>query len=333
MKSFELRQDLVSGDWILIAPGRQKRPHDFLKKRVKRKKAPIKGCPFENPQQSGQPKPFFIYQDKRRGDWQIQVFENKYPALLHKESCAVMRKKGPFLTAPAIGHQDLVVTRDHNKNFPHLEESLGILVFRAFQVRYKMIAKCPCIAYVSIFHNWGPTAGASIYHPHYQLIALPIIPPDIEHSLRGSAMYFKQHKKCVHCAMLNWEKKEGRRIIYENKGAIALAPFVSRSPFEIRIFPKRHLSFFEDTPAGDVQAVVETLQKSLLSLEKNLKDPDYNFFIHTSPILGKRRYKHYHWHIEILPKITIPAGFELATEVEINVVDPDEAARLLRNIQ
>jgi UDPglucose--hexose-1-phosphate uridylyltransferase len=326
----ELRQDLVSGDWILIAPSRRKRPHDLVGKKTKRKRASKKTCPFENPQKSGQPKPFLIYKGKDGVGWEIQVFENKYPALYHRETCAVMGKVGPFSVAQGIGHQDLVVTRDHNKNFSHLPNSTARRVFHAFQARYKMLAEDRCMAYISIFHNWGPSAGATVYHPHYQIIALPIIPPDVAHSLRGSAAYFRRKKRCVHCEMIKWEKKEKRRVIYENKGAISFVPFVSRSPFEVRIFPKSHQPFFESTPARDLEFIVEALQKSLLSLGKKLKDPDYNFFIHTSPIKGKSRHKHYHWHLEILPKVSIPAGFELATEVDINVVDPDEAGKFLR---
>ncbi|MBI4034146.1 MAG: DUF4921 family protein [Candidatus Brennerbacteria bacterium] len=320
----ELRQDLVSGDWILVAPGRRKRPHRFAVDKSK------KNCPFENPKKSGQSKPFLVYKNKNGSDWEIQIFENKYPALTHGRVCAVLRKTGPFSVTEGLGHQDLVVTRDHDKNFPRLSPSEALRVFEAFQERYRMLAEDRCMAYVSVFHNWGLTAGASVYHPHYQIIALPIIPPDVAHSLSGSAKYFSKYKKCVHCEMLKWEKREKKRLIYENKGAVALAPFVSRSPYEVRIFPKSHRPFFEDTPKGEIGFVAEALRRSLSSLERKLKSPDYNFFIHTSPVSNKRRYKHYHWHIEILPKVSIPAGFELATEVDVNVVPPDEAARLLR---
>ncbi|MCP6719923.1 MAG: DUF4921 family protein [Patescibacteria group bacterium] len=328
MRRSQLRQDPVSGDWIVIAPGRRKRPHDIIKKKAKRRKAPLKGCPFENPQKTGHGEPFII--KKNGSDWQVQVFENKYPILIHQEVCAEIFKKGPYSMVGDIGHQDLVVTRDHNRNFPHLSTERANQVFEVFKERYLMLGDDACIAYISMFHNWGPSAGASIYHPHYQMIALPIIPPDVEHSIHGSFNYSKKHKKCVHCEMIKWEQKGRSRVIYENRGSIAFAPFVSRAPFELRIFPKRHQPFFEDVSRSELKWVVEALQKSLLTLEKNLSDPDYNFFIHTSPILNKKRYKHYHWHIEILPKISIAAGFELGTGIDINVVDPDEAAQLLR---
>ncbi len=324
----ELRQDLVSGDWIIIAPGRVGRPHDIIHKLAKRKRAPKRGCPFENPQAFGNPEPFLSYPSRQK--WQLQVLENKFPAVRHQNLCGILAKHGPYSVFPPIGHHDVVVTRDHDKNFTRLSNEDANLVFQAFRDRYLMLYNDQCLSYVSIFHNWGPLAGASIYHPHYQIIALPVIPPDVQHSFNGSGRYFKEHKECVHCAMIAWEIKEKKRIIFENNEAIAFAPFVSRNPFEVRIFPKRHLAFFENAYDQVIESVVQALQKVLRFLEKRLKDPDYNFFIHTAPLKNKNDFQHYHWHIEILPKISTRAGFELGTGVEINAVDPDEAAKLLK---
>ncbi len=326
MKS-QLRQDLVSGDWIVIAPGRSGRPHNFFKNPEKRIRAPKKGCPFESIGKINQKKPILIYGESK--NWRLQIVENKYPAFVHKDVCASILKDGPYSIAEGVGHHDLVVTRDHNDNFSKLSKNDARQVFEAFRDRYLMLLNDKCLSYVSIFHNWGPKAGASIYHPHYQIISLPIIPPDVEHSLSGSVNYFKKNKKCVHCVMIEWEKKKKKRIIYENGGAIAFAPFVSKSPFEIRIFPKKHLPYFENTLDENIDYAVDALRHALKKIEKNLKDPDYNFFLHTAPISNKLNYKMYHWHIEVIPKVSIRAGFELGTGVDINPVDPDEAATLL----
>lgn len=326
MKS-QLRQDLVSGDWILIAPGRAKRPHNLLKS-VKRKVAPKSGCPFENPQESGHEKPTLIYGDPK--NWRIQVLQNRYPILTHKNICPVPLKIGPYLAEEAGGHHDLIITRDHNKNFPTLSKNEARQLFEAFRDRYLTLLNDECLAYILILHNWGPRAGASIYHPHYQMIATPIIPPDVMHSLRGAEQYFKKHRKCVHCVMIDFEKKSKKRIVYENKGFIAFAPFFSKNAFEVRIFPKKHSPYFENTLDIDIDGAVEALQSVLKKMGKNLQDPDYNFFIHTAPIREKERYKMYHWHIEVVPKTNINAGFELGTGVEVNEMDPDQAASLLR---
>ena len=125
--------------------------------------------------------------------------------------------------------------------------------------------------------------------------------------------------------------KKKKRIIYENKGAIVFAPFVSREPFELRIFPKKHSPYFENTLDIDLSYIADALQFALKRIEKKLDDADYNFFIHTAPLKNKKRYSHYHWHIEVLPKLNISAGFELSTGIEINVVDPDFAANILKH--
>ncbi len=327
MKLSQLRQDPVSGDWIVIAPTRSSRPHSFAVK-GKRARAPKKGCPFENPRTIDHSKP--ILEVKNKKGWSVIIIENKFPAFVHRNTCPVIARRGPYAVTDGIGYHDVVITRGHDADFPELLRAEACDVFHAFQDRYLMLLNDPCIDYVSIFHNWGQKAGASLYHPHYQIIAIPVVPPDFEHSVSGAMRYHKQHKECVHCAMIAWERKEKRRIIFENRGAIAFAPFVSRTAFEVRVFPKRHLPYFENTVEADITDVVEALQEALKIMRRRLGDPDYNFFIHTAPIKDKKKYQEYHWHIEVLPKLNIRAGFELGTGIEINPVDPDHAARVLK---
>ncbi|TSD02522.1 MAG: UDPglucose--hexose-1-phosphate uridylyltransferase, partial [Parcubacteria group bacterium Athens0714_26] len=180
------------------------------------------------------------------------------------------------------------------------------------------------------FQNWGPTAGASVYHPHYQSIAIPVVPLHIKISINGSDRFYKEHKKCVYCVMIEHEIKNKRRIIYENEEAVVFTPFFSESPFEVRVLPKKHFSYFEDTPEKALKGTAAALQYALKKVTKNLNDPDYNFFIHTAPIKNKEKHTHYHWYIEIRPKFFNIAGFELGTNLEINEVDPDKAAKILR---
>ncbi len=326
-KKSQLRQDLVSGDWIVIAPGRAKRPHQLLNKYPKRKVSPKSSCPFEDPQKSGHEKAVLVYGEK---DWSLQIIENKYPAFTHKNICGVIGKYGPYSVTDTVGHHEVLITRDHNRNFSDLSRAQSRQVLEAFRDRYLMLLNDSCISYISMFQNWGPSAGASIYHPHYQLIATPIVPPDVMHSLLGSVKYYDENEKCVHCVMIDWERKNKKRIVYENDGAVAFAPFVSKSAFEVRIFPKKHLSYFENTLDVEMDHISDALQNVLKKMKKNLKDPDYNLFIHTAPVKDKNRYPMYHWHIEVIPRISKYAGFELGTGVDINSVDPDDAAALLR---
>ena len=325
----ELRQDLVSGDWIIMAPERAKRPHELLPKKKARISSPKSECPLEDLQESGNWPLIRSFPNAKR--WKVAIIPNKYPALRHAEECAQIRTRGPYQFDDGIGQHDLVITRDHRKNLAHLTLSEGVQVFELLQKHYRSLAADSCLLYVSTFFNWGASAGASLYHPHFQILSLPIIPPDIGHSLGGSRDYFKKHGTCVHCDMLAYEAKSKKRIIEQNTFAVAAAPYVSREPFEVRLYPKAPRPYFEKMPLAELRGVVAVLQSSLRRIEKYLRDPDLNFFIHTSPVKNENLYGHYHWHIEILPKgFSIPAGFEFGTGVDINVVDPDQAAAILR---
>jgi UDPglucose--hexose-1-phosphate uridylyltransferase len=236
---------------------------------------------------------------------------------------------GPYIVSGGIGHHDLLITRDHEKNIEHLMPAQANKMFEILQQRYQMLATDKCLVYTSTFFNWGPRAGASLYHPHYQILTLPIVPPDVNHSLEGSKRYFRANKKCVHCVMIEFEERGRTRIIAQNEHAIAFAPFVSRSPFEVRVFPRQHQPFFEKTPKNVMEGVVSILQQVLQKMTHTLNDPDRNFFIHAAPLKKQATYNYYHWHIEIIPKITVPGGFELSTGIDINVVSPEQTAQLL----
>jgi UDPglucose--hexose-1-phosphate uridylyltransferase len=203
------------------------------------------------------------------------------------------------------------------------------LVIKAYQQRYKMLEKNKYIEYILIFHNHGELAGASLSHPHSQLVALPIIPPDVSNSINGGINFYKKHKKCVHCVMLDYEKKEKKRIIYQNKHFITLAPYASRVSYEIRIFPIKHSSDFEEMPRNQRLFFAESLKDALLRLKKALKNPDYNFFIHTASAKVKN-VPYYHWHIEILPRTYKWAGLELGTGIEVVEVSPEQAVADLK---
>lgn len=344
MKYSELRQDLVSGDWILIAPGRLRYlTHATLfKAQEKRLRTPLNKCPFEKPFQNVSNKVILSYIDHaptgllrkttdKNKNWRILVLENKNPAVLNKKENIGLKHHGLFSVVEGVGHSDLVITRDHDKNFPELPPREALHVLEAMRDRYLMLLNEKNIAYVSMFQNWGPKAGASVYHPHYQILAIPVVPPDIDHSLNGSTHYFKIHKACVHCALIRWERRQNKRIIFENENAIAIAPFVSRNPCEVRIFPKNHRPYFENTFDEELRDVSAALQKVLFLIKKKLNDPDYNFFIHTAPIRDKDKYSHYHWHVEIYPKLSKLGGFEFSTGIIINVFDPNLVAKILRS--
>lgn len=324
----ELRQDPVTGNWVVIARGRAARP------RGKRdgeavEENPIETCPFEDPKAAGNADPVLVYKEGGGAGWSLQVIPNKYPAFAGG-GCPEITKVGPYAIQGGMGFHEVVITRDHVKHLAVLPREKVEEVLLAYRARYLNLKNEECVKYISIFHNHGKGAGASLSHPHSQLVAIPILPSDIRRSLRGSSRFYKKYQKCVHCTMLEWERKDGRRIIFENKYFIAFCPFISRGAYEVRLLPKIHTAYFEKIDDEGVGALAETLQEVLLRFYKNLENPPYNFYIHTAPV-DSGEFPHYHWHFEIRPKLETGAGFELGTGVEISAVEPERAAEVLRS--
>ncbi|MDO8470214.1 MAG: DUF4921 family protein [bacterium] len=323
--SSELRRDPVSGDWVLIAPRRNRRPHQFHASH-RRVRTPVTGCPFERVPETHEVVAVYDGLD----DWEVAVVKNKFPALTECDTCPSPRSVGFSERMAGTGHHYLIVTRDHNRGFADLSGREALGVFKAFQDSCRLLAKDPCMAYVSMFHNWGPDSGATVYHPHYQVIALPVVPLHVEHSVGRSAQYGRRSGRCIHCELLKRERASGKRVIARSAGAIAIAPFAPRKPFEVRIFPMHHVASFSEMTDRDLASVAAMLQNVLHRLRHALRDPDFNFFIHTAPLVARPGRRWYHWHVEIVPHLAIPAGFELATHFDINPVPPETAARLLR---
>lgn len=323
----ELRQDPLSGDWIILSPGRAKRPQMLDRgARNLRKPTPKKDCPFENLQKSGNGAIFEVWPSAKK--WQIAVIPNKYPALVHGEACAVDFQKGIYEAKTGIGTHELLITRDHNKSFADIDPAIAAKVLTIFQDRYR-VANDGCNVYAVAFLNYGPSVGASLWHPHYQLLAVPFVPPYIARSQSAAREYFKKKHCCPRCEMVREERKYKKRVVGENRHAFALAPYASKRPFEVSVIPKKHFPRFEETPVAVIRDVAEIMQQVLRKLRSRAGDPDLNFFIHSAPF-SRNGHRYYHWHAEILPNLSYLGGLEFATGIYINVVDPDVAARVLR---
>lgn len=321
----EFRQDLVSGEWVLFSADRK---HSIRK--FEDSYQPKDGCPFEDLKKSGN-EPVWFYPNEI--DWQIAVIKNKFPAV-KQGICKPATTFGPFNIQEAVGLHNLFVYKDHDKHFADfsLEEMTGVL--RSYKKRYKEISETEeCVRYILIFHNYGRDAGASIYHPHSQIISMPILPPDVARSLNGSAEFYKKTEKRVYDLLIKWELEQGKRIIYENDLFIAFCPFVSKYPYEVRIFPRDSHAHFEQMPDRFDKYLADAISIVFKKIKKVLNDPPYNFFVHTASAnedSESKFHEFYTWHLEILPKIKISAGVEMGTGIDINMVDPDEAAKLLR---
>lgn len=336
----EFRRDMVCKDWVLVSSARSKRPifGDIKKGMAGKQAQSIKSCPFEDPQKSGNGEAIFWLPRPSNGkkvdsekfeNWFTQVIQNKYP-VVSKDSPSRCVKVGPHKKCDSFGFHEVVITRDHSRPLQKMTVPEIVQVLRTFQERYKVLERDERIEYILIYHNHGFLAGASIAHPHSQIVALPIFPPDISRSINGGLLFFEKDKKCVHCAMLEFERRDKSRIIYENEHFVVFAPYASKVSYEVRIFPKKHSSDFEETPNIQLPLLAEALKNALARLARVLGEFDYNFFIHTSSARVDN-VPYYHWHIEILPRTYKWAGLELGSGVEVISTPPEQAAEELRN--
>lgn len=323
----ELRQDLITGDWVVIATGRAKRPRDFLKIERDKSDPGIESCLFEDPEKTGQDKDVLIYK-KSDGEWTLRVFPNKYPAFSATKTIKHI-EEGPYFAMDGYGYHEVIVTRDHYKQMALMDKLEIAEVLDAYQERYISLMSKKNINFIGVFHNHGKEVGASIIHPHSQLVAIPVISPYVKSELDGAEIYYRSNRNCAYCEMREWEEEKKERILFENEGFIAFCPFASRTAFEIWVMPKKHEPYFERISDENKLSLAEVFGKALNSVYKALNDPPYNFYIHTAPCDGKD-YPHYHWHIEILPHTSTWAGFELQTGIEISSIQPEKAAEYLR---
>lgn len=331
----ELRFDLISRDWVVIATGRGRRPEMFKKEKRVQIKIAKKDCPFCNIKTQGEP--ILIYSKGKKvengarkvADWSTIVIPNKFPAFLPYPKIETKIEGKFYQTMNAVGFCELVATKDHEKHFPHFDISQVKEVFDVYQERYLDLMKKPFVNYVSIFHNHGAEAGASQPHPHSQIITTPLIDIDLKRALLNSKRYFKRKGQCIYCQMNNWERKVKKRVVFENKEFLVICPFASKSAFQMIVSPKKHLSNFEFATEEEKLQLAEAFKEALRKLYTALNDPAYNFYLHTAPCDGKK-YPSYHWHWTILPKTATWAGFEIGTRMEISTIAPEKAAEYLR---
>ncbi len=329
----EFRQDPVSGDWVLYATHRARKPGAFEKDKFYQTK---EECPFDGQRLIDQGRPLAVWEHGKKvegvpDNWTTLVINNKFPAV-ESGMCSPIHTRGPISTADGRGFHELVITRDHDRHFAQFTDEETAEVIMAYKDRYNAMATDNCGDYISIFHNHGHLAGATVYHNHTQILSMPIIPSGVLRNVKNSVEYFERTGERIHEVVLAWEMQERKRIIYENEKFVVLCPYVSRAPYQVRIFPKIRNAYFGDLDDADIPFLAQALNMALKKINKALDNIDYAFFIHTSPPhrLNVPSFDFYHWHVEILPRSSIAAGLELGTNVFVNVVDPDVAAAELR---
>jgi UDPglucose--hexose-1-phosphate uridylyltransferase len=326
----ELRKDPISGRWVIIAVERGKRPTDFASPPVQRKKSGF--CPFDPGNEYTTPHEIMAFRPSPTpadtAGWSLRVMPNKFPALqiygnLNRAG------EGIFDKMNGIGaHEVIVETPNHQLSLATMPLKAVEDVLWAYHMRLSDLKKDPRFKYVLIFKNEGDAAGASLEHSHSQLIAVPVVPKLVKEEVDAARHYYEFKERCIFCDVINQEMEDGKRVIYENSGYVALAPFAPRAPFETWILPRRHESAFAP-PDRSFSALAAALQTVLRQMDRILDTPPYNFVLHTSPFSDETN-DYYHWHIELLPKLTKIAGFEWGSGFYINPTLPEEAAKFMR---
>ena len=327
----ELRKDPITGRWVIIATERAKRPTDFVRDKVQ-----IRGsgfCPFCTGNEAKTPPEIIAYRSDgsvRNGPgWSLRVVSNKFPAL-GIEGSLNRQGEGLYDKMSGVGaHEVIIETPDHQKTLAMLSPRQIEDVLWAYRDRILDLKKDRRFKYIMIFKNHGEAAGASLEHTHSQLIALPVVPKRVREETDGAREYFNFKERCIFCDIIRQETKSGIRVIADTPAFIAVAPFAPRFPFEIWIMPRVHQSAFEDSQKQEFEQLAVMLKDMLTRLDKVLDYPAYNYIVHTSPIPESPN-EHYHWHVEIMPKLTKIAGFEWGTGFHINPTPPEESARFLR---
>jgi len=335
----EMRRDPVTKNWSIIATERARRPESSLAKHL------ITGdeiahdptCFFCKGNEHSTPPEVLAYRDNNNSpnspDWNLRVVPNKFAALSFNEDFRINQENPIKVNCYARGTAEVIIESPHhsrNLALQHVNHVTKVLT--AYRERYLSLAEEKSIKYISIFRNNGHQAGASLAHPHSQIMATPIIPVNIVNELSGANDYYESTGRCVYCDMVKTELKDKSRIICENDDFIAFAPYASRTPFETWIVPKFHNARFQDINNDQIRTLAEVWKSVLYKIYVGLENPPYNYFIHTSPT--QRVVDHYyHWHMELIPKLTISAGFELGTGMYINISTPEDCGDYLESIE
>ncbi len=329
----QLRKDPVTSRWVIVNIEEPRGVSSYDRPPQVRSS---KTCPF-CPGNEGMTPPEIAVYGRRGGaknlpGWQVRVIPNKFPALRieekpEKEAIGLYDRIGGF-----GAHEVIIDTPDHDRELADLPIEQVELVLRAYRDRCQDLLRDPRFRYILIFKNYGRSAGASLEHPHSQLIALPVVPSRVQGEAKGSFKHHEYTDRCIYCDMLDQEASEKTLGVSEEGGFVTICPFASRFPFETWILPREHASSFDTLPDAALRPLAGVLKRTLWRLKTALHDPSFNFMVHTMPV-HSRDHDTYHWHIEIIPQLTQVAGFELGTGFYVNPTPPEEAVRVLRAVE
>jgi len=328
----DLRRDPVVGRWVIISTERASRPQELQYPPADQAGQTL--CPFCPGQERLTPQEILAYRpqggDFNTPTWSVRVVPNKFPAL-QIEGELGREGVGLYDRMNGIGaHEVIIETPDHKATLADLPSKQIEYVLWAYRDRMVDLRRDSRFRYLLVFKNHGAAAGATLEHTHSQLIALPIIPTSVMGEINGCRAHFLQKERCIYCDIVRQELEDTDRLVTQNPEFVVITPFAARFPFEMWILPKRHAAYFEESQKIQVELLARILSEALRRMDRILLRPAYNFILHTSP-LHEKTGDFYHWHIELIPKLTQVAGFEWGTGFYINPVKPEESATFLRD--
>lgn len=327
----ELRQNLATKEWVIIAVERARRPDEFVQaERVLTEQRPAweASCPFCP---GNEELDLEIMRIPSSGPWQVRIVANKYPAL-QREGPRARSFDGIHRQISGVGYHEIVIEAPQHNTCIALESPDRVaLTFEAFKARGREIAQDTRIEQIICFQNHGEQAGSSLKHPHAQLVALPVVPFNIRTRIEEARRYFDDMGRCVFCHMLAEELKDGSRIVAQSELFVAFIPYAAFSPFHLWIMPRHHKSSFLHATAQELADLGVIVQRVLRKIYIGLKDPDYNYVIRTAPQRDPG-YDYLHWYITLIPRVTRSAGFEIGSGMFINTTLPEQSAAFLRAI-
>lgn len=327
----ELRKDPVTSRWVIVATDRARRPSDFARETVE-----IKGgrfCPFCPGSELKTPPEVLAYRNgggPNQPGWSVRVVPSKFPAL-RVEGNLERQGEGMYDKMDGLGaHEVIIETPDHAATLSDLSEKQIESVLWAFRDRTLDLKRDIRFKYILFIKNHGEPAGSTLEHSHSQLIALPVVPSQVQAEIDGAKRYFDFKERCVYCDMVRQDADSGTRVVVETEQFLAVCPYAPRFPFETWIVPRRHSSHFETADAPLLESLSWVLRTLMRKIDKVLEKPPYNIVMHTAP-LHEPHMGHYHWHLEVIPKLTKVAGFEWGSGFYLNPTPPEEAAKFLRD--
>jgi len=338
----ELRWDPLKLHWVIIATERGRRPRDF---QVEPNEAEMTSCPFCYGNEDKTPAEIFAIRPSgpaNSPNWKVRVIPNKYP-VLRIEGEIKSKGYGLYDVMTGIGaHEVIIETPQHEKGLADLSVAEVTDVLIAYRARFLDLRRDSRFRYMVLFKNHGVRAGATLAHSHSQLIAVPLTPPVAATELKICRDFYANKERCIFCDLIDFELTCGDRVVKEFPNFVSVTPYASCFPFELRLYPKKHSHDFAMMDDGQLAELAVAMKDMLLRLKTVLKDPPYNFILHSAPPqqqrLGKPEYwgsleYDYHWHIELVPRLTQIAGFEWGTGFYINPTSPEDAALFLREAE